>query len=141
MGSSGWLGNISNIWSEWGDVDEAYSLMQNFERNSNKYGTVKIGEPGFGTISKVISQNVPTINANRLSHIVLVHPATFAGVKELKVQVAYKNSRDTQAVVDFPVLQSWVSQAKSQDYLYTGLFWLFLSFVVGLAHHYVDEEV
>ncbi|EKF9771389.1 hypothetical protein O1D04_003614 [Vibrio cholerae] len=140
MGSSGILGDLSDTWSEWGDVSSAYKLMQDFNRNAGKYGHVQVGEPGFDTLANVIGQNVRTINPSSLSHIVLVHPATFAGVKELKVQVAYKGSRDTQAIADFTVFQSWVNQAKSQDYLYTGLFWLFLSFVVGLAHHYVEDE-
>ncbi len=140
MGSPGFLGKLSDSWSDWGDVAEAYSLMQNFARTGKNIGFVRSGEPGFNVLADVIGQNVTTVHPRSITDIVIVHTATFGGIKEQKVQVLLQGGGNSLPIADFPVFQSWVSQAKSQDYLYSGLFWLFLAFVFGLLHHIVEDD-
>ncbi|EJE8516349.1 hypothetical protein ACVD4U_004279 [Vibrio vulnificus] len=140
MGSSGFLGDIGDKLTDWGDVKHAYSSMQNESRNDNRYGSVRKNEPGFEVLASVIAQNVPSIDSRRLAHIVLVTPSVIGGVADSKVQIAYRGELDTYAVADYAVFQYWVSQSKSQYFLYIGLKFLFLSFVIGLIHYLMRED-
>ena len=130
MGSDGLLGGVANLTSDWGDVNAAVSTLHSY--NVNEVGGRAIltqKDTGFNELREVLSTKVPWLKYNKPDYFLMNTPATIGGAPRKVVHAIFKQKGET--ISDFYIIDGWISQEKQKDYLYKGLFILFMSFCMA----------
>ncbi|WP_432451862.1 hypothetical protein ACRRS0_12500 [Agarivorans sp. QJM3NY_29] len=136
MGNDGLLGGIADATSEWGDVKSAVVTLHSYDVNSvgdNSYSVLRPSDEGFNKLSEVLSTKVPWLRYSKPDLIVMNTVATFGGSPKKVVHARAKGQSQVKAIADFYIVDDWITQSKSKDYLYKGLFLLIVSFGIGIS--------
>ncbi|RBO81861.1 hypothetical protein [Marinomonas aquiplantarum] len=134
MGSDGLLGSISNLTSDWGDVKSAVHTLHSYD--VNKVGgraALKPSDEGFNEFQGVIANKVPWLKYNKPDYFLMNTPATIGGAPRKVVHAVFNNQ--AKAIGDFYIIDGWLVQEKQKDYLYKGLFLLFISFCIAVSQY------
>ncbi|GAJ72457.1 hypothetical protein JCM18904_3285 [Vibrio sp. JCM 18904] len=113
-----------------GNVNSAVKQLHSYKLNQvGGQASIRRGEPNFEEFSAVIESKVPWLKYSTPDAYVMNTPATIGGAPTKVVHVFFNGQ--SRAISEFYVVESWISQEKQKDYLYKGLFILFISFGVA----------
>lgn len=140
MGSDGLLGSLANVTSDWGNVNLAVEKLHAY--NVNEVGGQSIlarNDAGFKEFDEVMKAKVPSLKYSRPDAYIMNTPATIGGAPT-KVVHTFAN-RQSNSIAEFYIIDSWIAQEKQKDYLYKGLFFLFLSFLISASQFVKRKQV